>query len=103
MYPASIGSISEKEAVPILEMSCSTGECEKSGPCGVMGANAMAAAIRMPPHAIKGMAYDTPVNKCCRSFCAISYTETLCIEYLSIAHAAQSILNSRQGTFIVLM
>lgn len=46
-----------------------------------MGANAIAAAMRMPPQAIKGMAYDTPVNKCCRSFCAISYTETLSNEY----------------------
>lgn len=46
-----------------------------------MGANAIAAAMRMPPQAIKGIAYDTPVNKCCRSFCAISYTETLSNEY----------------------
>ena len=70
-----------KDAPPMLEMSCSIGECEKSGPLGVIGANAIAAAISIPPHAMKGMAYDTPVNKCCRSFCALSYTETLFIEY----------------------
>src|SRR5215831_4259111 len=90
MYPASTGSIREKDAPPILEMSCSMGECEKSGPFAVMGAKAIAAAMRMPPQAIKGMAYDTPVNKCCRSFFAFSYTETLFIEYLPMRRCRQA-------------
>src|SRR5579872_5107817 len=83
MYPARIGSISEKAAPPILEMSCRMGDCEKSGPFAVIGANAMETAIRMPPHAINGIAYDTPVNRCCRRFRAISNMEALWTEYES--------------------
>src|SRR5579863_710577 len=47
-------------------MSFNRGAFEKSGPVGVIGANAIAHAIRMPPQAMNGMAYETPVNKCCR-------------------------------------
>lgn len=45
-------------------MSLSLGEPEKSGPEGVIGAKAIAQATRIPPHAINGIAYETPVSKC---------------------------------------
>jgi hypothetical protein len=48
--------MSAKAALPMSRMSFSVGEPEKSGPAGVMGANAMAAAMRMPPQAMNGMA-----------------------------------------------
>ena len=48
--------------------SLSSGACEKSGPVGVIGTNAMPNAIMIPPQAMKGMAYETPVSRCWRSF-----------------------------------
>src|SRR5689334_3222618 len=33
-----------------------------------MGAKAIASAIRIPPEAMNGIAKDTPVRRCCRSF-----------------------------------
>src|SRR5436853_464361 len=53
-------------------ISLSVGEWEKSGPVGDIGANAIEKAIIMPPQAINGMAYDTPVSKCWRSFLSCS-------------------------------
>src|SRR4051812_1490248 len=39
-----------------------------SGPEAVMGANASERAIRIPPHAMKGIANETPVRRCWRRF-----------------------------------
>ena len=64
MYPASTGSIRSNDVVPISRISFSLGDPEKSGPVGVIGAKAIAQATRMPPHAMKGIAYETPVSKC---------------------------------------
>src|SRR5579863_3522901 len=59
-------------------MSFNRGAFEKSGPVGVIGANAIAHAIRIPPHAMNGMAYETPVNKCCRRCLSNSGIGVLC-------------------------
>src|SRR5580658_1766323 len=40
----------------------------------------MAIAIKMPPQAMKGMAYETPVNKCCRRLLSNSGIELQCYE-----------------------
>src|SRR5580698_6703403 len=61
-------------------MSFNRGAFEKSGPVGVIGANAIAQAIRMPPQAMKGMAYETPVNKCCRRCLSNSGIGVLCYQ-----------------------
>src|SRR5580700_10337520 len=59
-------------------MSLSRGAWEKSGPVGVMGAKAIASAISRPPQAMKGIANETPVSKCCRRFLSISGIEVQC-------------------------
>src|SRR5215831_1264798 len=77
MYPASTGSINAKAADPTSEISLSVGEFEKSGPDGVIGTKAIDMAMRIPPHAMNGIAYETPVNRCWRSFFTSSNMETL--------------------------
>src|SRR5690349_14604884 len=49
-----------------------TGAAEKSGPVEVILANGIAKAIMMPPQAMKGMAYETPVSRCWRNFLSLS-------------------------------
>src|SRR5579864_1147058 len=55
--------MSASDAPPISRSSLSLGELEKSGPEAVMGASAIAQAIRMPPQAMNGIAYETPVKQ----------------------------------------
>src|SRR5580692_8214763 len=52
-------------------MSLSRGAWEKSGPLGVIGTKAIASAISRPPQAMKGIANETPVSRCCRRFLSI--------------------------------
>src|SRR5580692_3352492 len=59
-------------------MSLSRGAWEKSGPLGVIGTKAIASAISRPPQAMKGIANETPVSKCCRRFLSISGIEVQC-------------------------
>src|SRR5215510_1409508 len=57
---------------PMSRINFNAGAREKSGPVDVIGTNAMAKAIMMPPQAMKGMANETPVSRCCRSFFSFS-------------------------------
>ncbi len=74
MKPASTAGNNLNAAVPIASMfTTNEGALEKSGPLFVMGASAMENAIKMPPHAIKGITYETPVNRYCLCFCNTSF------------------------------
>ena len=67
MYPARTGTRSPNAAVPMSRSVFRSGAFEKSGPVGVIGTNAIAAAIRIPPHATNGIAYETPASRYCRA------------------------------------
>jgi hypothetical protein len=54
MKPARTGSANAKAALPMSNINLSLGDCEKSGPVGVIGAKAIAVAIKIPPQAMNG-------------------------------------------------
>src|SRR5262249_34432055 len=80
MKPARITGMSVNAVTPMSRTSFRTGELEKSGPFAVIGTNAMDAAIMMPPHAMNGIAYDTPLSRYCRSLISDSF---MCVPDLS--------------------
>src|ERR1700722_14108413 len=57
----------------VSKSETNAGALVKSGPVGDMGTNAIETAIRMPPHAIRGITWETPVSKYCLCFCNISF------------------------------
>lgn len=81
------GNINISEADPMSRISFSRGACEKSGPPPVMGAKAIAAAMRIPPQAMNGIAYETPVNRCSRSFWRDSSIEVRAAQKCAVAKA----------------
>src|ERR1043165_5293572 len=74
MNAASTGPISVKAAPPSVSSSCASGRSASgawatSGPCAPIGAMAMASAIMMPPQAMSGTTYETPVRRYCLCWC----------------------------------
>src|SRR4051812_33524154 len=68
MYPPRIAGMSLNAATPISSIRERIRDWSTAGPFpGSIGANAMAAAMRIPPQAMNGMAYDTPFRRYCRS------------------------------------
>src|SRR5690606_21874373 len=64
-----------KAATPMVSMVVRNWLPDGSGPLpSEAGANASARAIRIPPAATKGMAYETPVSRYWRSFLRLSDT-----------------------------
>ncbi len=76
MKPANTAGNNLNAVVPIVSRSATTaGALVKSGPEGDIGTNAIERAIRMPPHAISGITYETPVNRYCLCFCNNSFMD----------------------------